>query len=92
MELVTNKMKEASQVHDKCKQLLPSIWKLCDTYKYEIGFIQKPSYLVTFILVTGLFLLLQFSLNTLQAIGSCIAVMVIYWVYGYFKIKAKKVY
>src|SRR5215210_2705669 len=60
LELVAEKMHEELEPHDKSKQLFPSIWKLSDTYKYEVGFIQKPSYLVTFILLVALFFLLKF--------------------------------
>ena len=52
---VSEKMHEASTVHNKSKELFPAIWELSDTYKYEIGFIQRPSYLVTSILLFALF-------------------------------------
>lgn len=92
INLVSEKMHEASAVHKKSKELFSSIWKLSDTYKYEVGFIQRPSYLVCFILLAALFLLLKFSLNTLEALGICFLVFGTYAVYGYFKIKARRVF
>lgn len=59
LEIVSEKVKEKSDVHKDAKELLPYIFKISDTYKYEIRFIQKPSYLVPLILLAGLFFTLK---------------------------------
>lgn len=92
LKLVSEKMLEESKVHKKGKDLFPSIWRLSDTYKYEVGFIQKPSYLVTFILAIPLFFLLKFYFTGLVSLAICASIFVIYVLYGYLKIKARKVF
>lgn len=83
---------EETRVHDKSKQLFPLIWKIAETYKFEIGFIQKPSYLVTIVLIVPLFFLLRIPLNASTSFMVCGFISVAYSIYGCFKVKAKKVF
>lgn len=92
LELVVANIHEETEVHDKSRSLFPSVWKLADTYKYEVGFVQKPSYMVMTILAVGLFFILKISFATLEAIGACILFLLIYSVYAYTKVKARKVF
>ncbi|HKB43625.1 MAG TPA: hypothetical protein VKC90_04525 [Chitinophagaceae bacterium] len=92
LDLVYEKTKEDSRSIEKGKELAPSIWKLSDIYRHEVGFIRKPDYLIISIIVICLFFLLKISLNTFQAFGISVLVFAGYMIYGYIKIKAKKVY
>jgi len=92
MKLVAEKNKEELSLHDKSKELFPAIWKMSDTYKYEVGFIQKPSYITIGILIVGLiFVLLIFS-TLLVSLATCTIILIIYLSYCYFKMKDRKFY
>lgn len=92
LELVSEKASVKSDVHKKGKELFHSIWKIADTYKYEIGFIQRPSYLVVLILSAGLFFVLKISVSTTIALVICASLAVLYAVYGYLKTRSRKVW
>jgi hypothetical protein len=92
LELVSEKAKVKSDIHKKGKELFPNVWKIADTYKYEIGFIQRPSYIVVLILSVGLFFVLKISVSTAVAVTICAFLAVLYTVYSYLKTKARKVW
>jgi hypothetical protein len=77
---------------NKSKELFPSIWQLSDIYRYEVGFIKKPEYLIMLFLVFCLFFLLKLSLNNIEASVISLLAFGGYALYGYLKTRAKKVY
>lgn len=90
IKVVADKVNDESDIHDKSKELFPAIWKMSDTYKYEVGFIQKPSYLITGILIVGLFFVLLSFNSLLVSLGTCTLILVIYFCYCYFKMRDRK--
>src|SRR5438309_6449210 len=44
LSMMQEKMNEEHDVHSLAKELYPSVWSIADEYKYELGFINKPSY------------------------------------------------
>lgn len=92
LELVSKKINENSTTFDKGKALFQYLWPICDIYKYEVGFIRRPDFLITPFLFILLFFFLRLPLYFLQALIISVACFVIYLFYGFLKIKSKKVY
>lgn len=92
IDVASQRVNDGSRLVDKSKELFASVWELSDLYRYEVGFIKKPDYLIIFLIVLPLFFLLKLSLNTLQALIVAIIGFAAYALYGYFKVKARKVY
>lgn len=79
-------------VWEKSRKLFPSIWKIADIYRYEVGFIRKPDLLIVLVIIIPLFFLLRISLRMSQAgLGSGIIFLAVLG-YGFLKTKSKKVY
>src|SRR5690349_17946394 len=53
---VKEQMNIEASVHSKGKALFPAIWHILQTYKYELGFIQRPGHFVIFIILLVLFI------------------------------------
>lgn len=87
---VADKVNEESSVYDKGKELFPAIWKMSDTYENEVGFISKPSYVITGILIVALFLVLRLFNSFLMSLGTCFFILIIYISYCYYKMKDRK--
>lgn len=92
LELVSEKAKKNIDVYKTGKELFPYIWKISDTYKYEIGFIQKPSYFVALILLIGLFILLKYIVSIEVAITILASFSTIYVIYCVVKTRARKIW
>lgn len=92
LAIVAEKMYQTSNVHYKAKQLFPLIWKISNTYKDELSFTSRPTYLGILLLLIPLFFLLRATYNFSIAFGVCAFVFGSYVVYSYIKVKARKFY
>jgi hypothetical protein len=92
IDAATQKLDDHSDLATKSKELFVLVWKLSDLYRYELGFIKKPDYLIISIIVVILFFLLRLSFSTVQSFIVSIIGFAGYALYGYLKIKARKVY
>ena len=92
IDAAIKKSEDSSDLATKSKELFVLLWKLADFYRYELGFIKKPDYLIRSIIVIALFFLLKLSFTTIQSLMLCIAGFTGYVIYGYYKIKARKVF
>jgi hypothetical protein len=92
IDLASQKSQCELPLVNKSKELFSSVWQLSDIYRYEVGFIKKPDYLIILFLVFCLFFLLKFSLTNIEASGISLLVFGGYALYGYLKTRAKKDY
>ena len=86
------KVNESSDVYSKSKQLFPLIWEISNVYRDEVGFIQKPSFWVTGIILISLFVLSNLFVDTRLALGICFVFLSGYSVRSYFKVRDRKTF
>ena len=92
LESVNEKISKVSNVHQSGKELFPAVWKISETYKYEIGFIRRPAYTIAIILLAGLFLVLKWFINYWLAAAICVLIALVYSLYSYVKMKDRKIW
>ncbi|NTS39867.1 hypothetical protein HRG84_03040 [Flavisolibacter sp. BT320] len=92
VKIVYEKLNEASYPQDKARELLPLVWKISNTYKDELGFTRRPTYLGIVLLLIPLFFLLKTSYSFSTSLSICVFAFATYTVYSYIKVKKRKVY
>ena len=90
LDAITIILGEEMDNHQKYKDLFPAIYQLSEIYKYDLGFIKRPSIFVSLILFGITFLILKLSFNTLQSFIISTIIFSVYSIYVVFKIKSKK--
>ena len=92
LSLLEKRIKQEHDLHSLARELYPLVWSIADEYKYELGFISKPSYFLHLIIWVILFFILRGSFGTWISIGVVAAIAIVTIIRTQLKIKARKYY
>jgi hypothetical protein len=92
LSLLEERTKKEHDIHELAKELYPSIWSISDEYKYGLGFISKPSYLLLLFIELVLFFILKSCFGAWIAFGVVAAIGMVTIVRTQMKIKERKYY
>jgi hypothetical protein len=92
ISLLEVRMKKEHDIHELARELYPSIWSISDEYKYGLGFISKPSYLLHLFIWLVLFFILKSCFGAWIAFGVVAAIGIVTIVRTQMKIKERKYY
>jgi hypothetical protein len=82
--------KEYNQVNGK--ELFKHIYRISDAFKWDLGFVVRPSYPVIFLVIVGWFLLLRISFGLTKGIVIAALTFALIILYYTIKTKQKKTY
>ncbi|HLO81376.1 MAG TPA: hypothetical protein VK166_10475 [Chitinophagaceae bacterium] len=92
LELALTKVDIDARPLVKAMDLGPLIWKMSDTYKYQVGFVRNPDLLITTVLAVISFFVFKSILSSSSSLILCTVGYSAYLTYAYIKKKNKKVY
>lgn len=92
LKQASSKVEEQGTSLDKIIKLSPAFHDIMYVYRLELGFIKKTDLFLILLLASIFFLLLAFVLTKFQSFLICFSVFVIYSIWSYLKLKARKVY
>lgn len=92
LKQASSKVEEQGTPLDKIIKLSPAFHDIMYVYRLELGFIKKTDLFLILLLASIFFLLLAFVLTKFQSFLICFSVFVIYSIWSYLKLKARKVY
>jgi hypothetical protein len=88
--LLEEKVKKQHDVHKLARELYPSIWSIADEYKYGLGFISKPSYMLHLFVWLAIFFILKSSFEAWIAFGVVVVIGIVTIVPTQMKIRERK--
>jgi hypothetical protein len=88
--LLEEKVKKEHDVHKLARELYPSIWSIADEYKYGLGFISKPSYMLHLFVWLAIFFILKSSFEAWIAFGVVVVIGIVTIVPTQMKIRERK--
>jgi hypothetical protein len=88
--LLEEKVKKEHDVHKLARELYPSLWSIADEYKYGLGFISKPSYMLHLFVWLAIFFILKSSFEAWIAFGVVVVIGIVTIVPTQMKIRERK--